>query len=103
MHLFSDIADLRAAVSNHGSQLVSLDSDVQLLRQMLPVHSASFKATEAAMQLLRESTERSVEGLRIELHQHQQRGQQADQRLAAHQSEAQVLLSAQFRYVECYI
>lgn len=88
---FPDIADLKAAVSNHGGQLLSLDSDVQLLRQMLPVHSANFKATEAAMQLLRESTERSVEGLRLELHQHQQRRQQADQRLATQQSEAQVL------------
>ncbi|XP_026189864.1 mediator of RNA polymerase II transcription subunit 15 [Cyclospora cayetanensis] len=64
-----EIVELRTSLASQAAQLSSLDSDMQVLRQLLPVHGASLKATEAALQLLREGTERSeaLEALRADL------------------------------------
>lgn len=86
----ADLAELRTTLASHATHLTSLDSDVQVLRQMAPVHGASLKATEAALQLLRESTERTIEGLRQDIAMDQKRRTYQEERAADQHREAEV-------------
>lgn len=88
--LIADLVELRATLGTHATQLTSLDSDVQVLRQLVPVHGASLKATEAALQLLREGTERSIEVLRQEFAMDQKRRTHQEERAAEQHREAEV-------------
>ncbi|OEH73700.1 hypothetical protein cyc_05608 [Cyclospora cayetanensis] len=89
-----EIVELRTSLASQAAQLSSLDSDMQVLRQLLPVHGASLKATEAALQLLREGTERSIEGMRHEIMLDQKRRMNQEERAKEQQGEAEEALEA---------
>ncbi|CDJ53690.1 hypothetical protein, conserved [Eimeria brunetti] len=82
-----ELKELRNLLSRQTSQLSSLESQVCVLRQLVPAQGAALKAADASLLLLRESIENAIEGIQKNIMGEQKRRAQHEEQCRSQQRE----------------